>query len=98
MAGWDGLRSGGDEAADDFEVEEVRRAEGGASRLGDRSELMSMAAAAGGGERGWQLDGWNLSMEMGDEVELTGSAGVVWTVGEFCWGQKVQRGWLAGLR
>jgi hypothetical protein len=43
MDGWDGLRREGEEAEDDFEVVEARRAEGGASRLGDRSELMSMS-------------------------------------------------------
>jgi hypothetical protein len=60
------LRSGGVEAADDFEVEEARRAEGGASKLGDRSELMSMAAAEGEGrEDGSSMDGicrWRWAM------------------------------------
>jgi hypothetical protein len=53
MDGCDGLRSGGDEADDDFEVEDARRAEGGASTLGDRSELMSMAV----GRAEWHANG-----------------------------------------
>ena len=44
---------GGGEAADDFDAEEARRAEGGASRLGDRSELMSMSAAERRAEMEW---------------------------------------------
>jgi hypothetical protein len=61
MDGCDVFRRGGDEAADDFEVDEARRAEGGASKLGDRSELMSMPAAErraeGGDGAGRACDG-----------------------------------------